>query len=71
MIDFEDGVGGVRLDYSSFVPAAEWAKIDVILTCYTALPEIFAKRIRIQNLRFAHFLCGAQEMSGVIKSSSQ
>jgi hypothetical protein len=32
-----------------------------------ALPEVFAERIRIQNLRFAHFLCGAQEMSGVIK----
>jgi hypothetical protein len=31
------------------------------------LPEIFAARIRIQNLRFAHFLCAAQEMSGVIK----
>jgi hypothetical protein len=31
------------------------------------MPELFAGRIRIQNLRFAHFLCGAQEMSGVIK----
>jgi hypothetical protein len=35
---------------------------------YEALPEIFAERIRIQNLRFAHFLCGAQEMSGVVKN---
>jgi len=71
MIDFEDGVGGVRPDHSSFMPAAEWTKIDVILMCYAALPEIFAKRIRIQNLRFAHFLCAAQKMSAVIKGSSQ
>jgi hypothetical protein len=25
-----------------------------------ALPEILAERIRIQNLRFAYFLCAAQ-----------
>jgi hypothetical protein len=33
----------------------------------SAAARIAAERIRIQNLRFAHFLCGAQEMSGVIK----
>jgi hypothetical protein len=31
------------------------------------VPEIFAERIRIQNLRFAYFLCDAQKVSGVIK----
>jgi hypothetical protein len=29
MIGFEDGVGGVRVSYSSFVPATVSAKIDV------------------------------------------
>jgi len=32
------------------------------------MPEIFAERIRIQNLRFAYFLCDAQKVSDVIKS---
>jgi hypothetical protein len=67
MIGFEDGVGGVRVSYSSFVPARGRTKTDIKLMGYEALPEIFAERIRIQNLRFAHFLCGAQEMSAVIK----
>jgi hypothetical protein len=39
----------------------------MISIIYNALPEILAERIRIQNLRFAYLLCGAQEMSGVIK----
>jgi hypothetical protein len=39
----------------------------MISIIYNALPEILAERIRIQNLRFAHLLCGAQEMSGLIK----
>jgi hypothetical protein len=62
-----DGVGGVRTSYSSFVPSRRIAKIEANLMGCGALLEIFAARIRIQNLRFAHFLCGAQEMSGVIK----
>jgi hypothetical protein len=32
------------------------------------LLEIFAERIRIQNLRFAYSLCAAQEMGGITKS---
>jgi hypothetical protein len=67
MIGFEDGVGGVRVSYSSFVPAPARRKIAIKLIGCQALPEIFAERIRIQNLRFAHFLCAAQEMSAVIK----
>jgi hypothetical protein len=53
--------------YSSFMPNDDGAKNYVITNSYSALPEILAERIRIQNLRFAHFLCAAQEMSGVIK----
>jgi hypothetical protein len=67
MIGFEDGVGGVRGSYSSFVPACKTTKNITITICYRTMLEIFAERIRIQNLRFAHFLCGAQEMSVVIK----
>jgi hypothetical protein len=52
------------------VPSRDSAKNDGITDNYGTLPEILAERIRIQNLRFAHFLCGAQEMSGVIKRSS-
>jgi hypothetical protein len=37
-----------------------------IMGCSDLL-EMSAGRIRIQNLRFAHFLCAAQQMSGVIK----
>jgi hypothetical protein len=55
------------LSYSSFVPSRHSAKNDAITDNCDTLPEILAERIRIQNLRFAHFLCGAQEMSGVIK----
>jgi hypothetical protein len=62
-----DGVGGVSTSYSSFVPSRDSAKNDAIADDYDTLPEILAERIRIQNLRFAHFLCGAQEMSGLIK----
>jgi hypothetical protein len=67
MIGFEDGVGGVRGSYSSFVPARKTPKNITIATCYRNMLEVFAERIRIQNLRFAHFLCAAQEMSAVIK----
>jgi hypothetical protein len=49
------------------MPSRDSAKNDAITNNYDTLPEIFARRIRIQNLRFAYFLCGAQEMSGVIK----
>jgi hypothetical protein len=49
------------------VPVHGIAKIEAVINSYKAIPEIFAERIRIQNLRFAHFLCAAQEMSGVIK----
>jgi hypothetical protein len=70
MMAFEDGSGGVRRSYSSFVPARTKTEMAVILMCYQAMAEISAERIRIQNLRFAHFLCGAQEMSGVIKCCS-
>jgi hypothetical protein len=67
MVDFEDGVGGVSLSYSSFVPAPARTKSDDNLICYEAMVEISAERIRIQNLRFAYFLCGAQRMSAMIK----
>jgi hypothetical protein len=50
------------------VPSRANAKIALIITGCKDLPEMFAGRIRIQNLRFAHFLCGAQEMSGVVKN---
>jgi hypothetical protein len=49
------------------MPSRTNAKIAFNVMGCSALPEIIAGRIRIQNLRFAHFLCGAQEMSGVIK----
>jgi hypothetical protein len=55
------------LSYSSFVPIRSSAKSEMITDNCDRLPEILAERIRIQNLRFAHFLCGAQEMSAVIK----
>jgi hypothetical protein len=49
------------------MPSRGSAKNHATTNNYDTMPEIFAERIRIQNLRFAHFLCGAQEMSGVIK----
>jgi hypothetical protein len=55
------------LSYSSFVPDRSAHKNKMISIIYNALPEILAERIRIQNLRFAHFLCAAQEMSGLTK----
>jgi len=67
MMAFEDGSGGVRASYSSFVPARVMAIIVDILIRYKVMAEISAERIRIQNSRFAHFLCAAQEMSAVIK----
>jgi hypothetical protein len=42
MMAFEDGSGGVRLSYSSFVPARVNRKIAIGLICYDALPEISA-----------------------------
>jgi hypothetical protein len=59
----KDGVGGVRTSHSSFVPNRKMAKTEVIIITYTTVPEIFAERIRIQNLRFAYFLCAAQFVS--------
>jgi hypothetical protein len=53
--------------HSSFVPSQNSAKNAEISDNCDSLTQLLAKRIRIQNLRFAHFLCGAQEMSGVIK----
>jgi hypothetical protein len=46
--------------------AARGKKCNYLSGLYR-LPEILAERIRIQNLRFAYFLCAAQRMSGVIK----
>jgi hypothetical protein len=62
-----DGVGGVRLSYSSFVPSRDSAKNEAITDNCDTLPEILAERIRIQNLRFAHFLCDAQGVGGMMK----
>jgi hypothetical protein len=50
------------------MPSRANTKIALIIIGCRDLLEMFAGRIRIQNLRFAHFLCGAQEMSGVIKN---
>jgi len=63
----KDGVGGVKTSYSSFMPIRDSAKNDMITDNCDTLPENVAERIRIQNLRFAHFLCAAQEMSWMIK----
>jgi hypothetical protein len=49
------------------MPSRANIKIALIIMGCRDLREIFARRIRIQNLRFAHFLRGAQEMSEVIK----
>jgi hypothetical protein len=70
MIGFEDGVGGVAQSYSSFVPARSRTKIAVCLGSYQVLSEKFAKRIRIQNLRFAHSLCAAQFLSSAARTIS-
>jgi hypothetical protein len=67
MMSFKDGVGGVSNSYSSFMPSRANEEIAIVIIGCRDLLEIFAERIRIQNLRFAHFLCAAQEMSGVIK----
>jgi hypothetical protein len=49
--------------HSSFVPIRKIKKIVIILIAWPALPEGFAKRFRIRNLRFAYCLCVAQTMS--------
>jgi hypothetical protein len=49
------------------MPSRANAKNVFNIMGYSYLLEMFAEQIRIQNLRFAHFLCAAQEMSGVIK----
>jgi hypothetical protein len=62
-----DGVGGVRFSYSSFMPSPGLGKIIAYSIYYLRLPEFFAGRIRIQNLRFAYLLCAAQEVSIALK----
>jgi hypothetical protein len=62
-----DGVGGVRFSYSSFMPSPDIGEIITFSTHYVHLPEFFAGRIRIQNLRFAYLLCAAQEVSIALK----
>jgi hypothetical protein len=42
MIAFEDGSGGVRESYSSFVPARVGEEIDVGIMCYDLMPKISA-----------------------------
>ncbi len=42
MMAFEDGSGGVRRSYSSFVPARAEAEMADRLMCYEAMPEISA-----------------------------
>jgi hypothetical protein len=42
MIAFEDGSGGVRGSYSSFVPARVGEEIDVGIMCYDAMPKLSA-----------------------------
>ena len=57
-----DGVGGV--EGKQFKLHANPANLEFQLFYNTLhdMPEIFAVRIRIQNLRFAQLLCGAQEL---------
>jgi hypothetical protein len=50
------------------VPSRHIKESLAITVSYERLPETSAERIRIQNLRFAYFLCGAQELSRRIKN---
>jgi hypothetical protein len=58
-----DGINGVGTSYSSFVPSYRSAKKLCFLNAWRFGGAASEVRTRIQNLRFAHFLCAAQEMS--------
>jgi hypothetical protein len=64
------GTASVASDrsYSSSVPSHHIKESLAITASYKTLPETSAERIRIQNLRFAYFLCGAQQLSRRIKN---
>jgi hypothetical protein len=68
VIDFERRRRWRQLELFKLCASAAEVKNTKYSNALSMPPEIFAERIRIQNLRFAHFLCAAQEMSGVPKS---
>ncbi|WP_204280072.1 hypothetical protein, partial [Raoultella ornithinolytica] len=59
---FEDGVGGVESYLFKLRAKRRERKKRHKFRLLRQLTAAFAKRIRIQNLRFAHFLCDAQLM---------
>jgi hypothetical protein len=62
-----DGVGGVGTEVFKLRAKQTRREKFMIHNSLRAMHEISARRIRIQNLRFAHSLCGAQRMSSAIK----
>jgi hypothetical protein len=58
-----DGINGVGTSYSSFVPSYRSAKRLYFKEAwmFRGVPPQLSDRTL--NLRFAHFLCAAQEMS--------
>src|SRR5882762_8933502 len=64
-----DGYSGVSRSYSSFMPSYCGAKILYFPEGCAFYRTTFLALARTQNLRFAHFLCGAQEMSKFLEST--
>jgi hypothetical protein len=58
-----DGINGVRTSYSSFVPSRCDAKNADAIISYRCKRMCRQMAMRTQNLRFAHLLCAAQQMS--------
>jgi hypothetical protein len=58
-----DGINGVGASYSSFVPSCCDAKNADVIIGYRGKRMSPEMAMRTQNLRFAHLLCAAQQMS--------
>jgi hypothetical protein len=58
-----DGINGVGTSYSSFVPSCCYAKNADVIMGYLGKRMSPELTVRTQNLRFAHLLCAAQQMS--------
>jgi hypothetical protein len=63
MVGSMDGINGVGTNYSSFVPSCCSAKSVYLINTWSFRTTVLAAPVRIQNLRFAQFLCDAQELS--------